>query len=354
MPAMTYLKYILISFLLLNILSANTPNKELVVVTKVSPPFSMKSKSGEWSGISIDLWKEIASRLNYKYVFEETTLDGMLNRIKNREADVAISALTVTADREKYIDFTQSYFITNLSIVIPKGESSLIESIFDKLFSFNTLLFIIGIFVTLLFAAFAFWYTEKNSMKQKSVTYGESLWWACVTMTTVGYGDTTPSTFLGRIVAVAWMFLSMFLVAGLIAASASFLSDYKSNYFIKRPSDLSSGTIGCVDSSIADLYLKSRHIYPENYVSIDSGIEAVKLREIDAFVYDEAILRYIIDSKYSKSVELTDSRFKPQNYSIALQEGSNLREDINRVLLGIIESSKWNEIKSRYFLKQRY
>ncbi len=39
----------------------------LIVGTKESPPFSMKTADGHWTGLSIDLWREIAAELNLQY-----------------------------------------------------------------------------------------------------------------------------------------------------------------------------------------------------------------------------------------------------------------------------------------------
>ena len=47
------------------------------------------------------------------------------------------------------------------------------------------------------------------------------IWWAAVTMTTVGYGDLTPKTMGGRLIALLWMFASMLLVSSVIATVAS-------------------------------------------------------------------------------------------------------------------------------------
>ncbi|MBM7543789.1 potassium channel family protein [Periweissella beninensis] len=50
------------------------------------------------------------------------------------------------------------------------------------------------------------------------VTFGNSLWWAIVTVTTVGYGDITPTTPIGRALAVILMFLGIGLIGTLTSA----------------------------------------------------------------------------------------------------------------------------------------
>jgi len=53
--------------------------------------------------------------------------------------------------------------------------------------------------------------------------FGESMWWAVVTMTTVGYGDKYPTSSGGRVIAVILMFSSLVLIALFTATISSML-----------------------------------------------------------------------------------------------------------------------------------
>jgi voltage-gated potassium channel len=52
-------------------------------------------------------------------------------------------------------------------------------------------------------------------------SYGDALWWAVVTVTTVGYGDKIPMTGAGRVVATGLMLTGIGLVGALTATIAS-------------------------------------------------------------------------------------------------------------------------------------
>jgi voltage-gated potassium channel len=62
---------------------------------------------------------------------------------------------------------------------------------------------------------------EENAKGSNIHDYPTALWWAIVTVTTVGYGDRYPSTPGGRAVAVVLMLLGIGLIGVLTATIAS-------------------------------------------------------------------------------------------------------------------------------------
>lgn len=96
-------------------------------------------------------------------------------------------------------------------------------SLLTTVFNSRRLRTILGalIFFVLLFG-YIFYLTEDDVN-----TFGDGIWWALVTVTTVGYGDITPATTLGRFVASALMFLGLGLIATVTAiVSAKFVQNF--------------------------------------------------------------------------------------------------------------------------------
>ena len=64
---------------------------------------------------------------------------------------------------------------------------------------------------------------EQDAEGANITTYGDALWWAMTTVTTVGYGDHFPVTFEGRLIAAVLMLVGIALVGVVTAALAAWL-----------------------------------------------------------------------------------------------------------------------------------
>jgi voltage-gated potassium channel len=66
---------------------------------------------------------------------------------------------------------------------------------------------------------------ERGAPGANIETFGDSIWWACVTIATVGYGDVYPVTGLGRVLAVVLMFGGVAIVGVATATIVSYLNE---------------------------------------------------------------------------------------------------------------------------------
>lgn len=71
--------------------------------------------------------------------------------------------------------------------------------------------------------ALAMFDAERTSPHASIQSFGDAIWWAIVTITTVGYGDLTPTTTLGRTIASGLMISGIALLGVVTATLASWL-----------------------------------------------------------------------------------------------------------------------------------
>ncbi len=66
---------------------------------------------------------------------------------------------------------------------------------------------------------------ERGAPHATIITFGNAVWWACVTIATVGYGDFTPVTWLGRVFGVVLMIGGVAIIGTSSALIVSYLSE---------------------------------------------------------------------------------------------------------------------------------
>jgi voltage-gated potassium channel len=72
-------------------------------------------------------------------------------------------------------------------------------------------------------ASLAVFHVEHRAPGANILTYGDSVWWACSTLTAVGYGDVFPVTTRGRVVGVGLMFTGLGLLGSVMGTFSSWL-----------------------------------------------------------------------------------------------------------------------------------
>ena len=275
--------------------------KKVIVGTKPAPPFSFKNSNGIWTGISIDLWRNMANELGMQYEIKEYDLKGLLKATKENKVDFGVAAITITPDRERELDFSHAFYHTGLGIAVPvKQNSNAILKIAKQVFSFQFLGYLLTLVITLLFVGLLIWLAERrhNPNHYRTGVKGilDGLWWSAVTMTTVGYGDTVPKSYLGRLIALIWMFLAIIIISFFTAGIASSLTVSQLDYGVKCFEDLHGVKVGSLEKSTTTQYLQKKNIQPNTYDSVLTGLKALANGEIDAMVHDRPILQFYANS----------------------------------------------------------
>lgn len=115
---------VMLRFFLLWLLSGLVWGKTYLIATDYQfPPFEFK-KDGRYVGIDIDLFEEIAKLEGIEYEFRYLDFSEIVPSIANGQLDGGISAVTVTDDRKKLLDFSDSYYETGLVAVVREGDNS--------------------------------------------------------------------------------------------------------------------------------------------------------------------------------------------------------------------------------------
>jgi voltage-gated potassium channel len=130
--------------------------------------------------------------------------------------------------------FVRTHWLDTLVLVLPLLRPLRVVKVYEavqrrhgqpRLALYARVVFYAGLSVTLIgFAgALAVYQVEHTAPHATILTFGDSVWWACSTLATVGYGDVTPVTPLGRVIAVGLMGCGLALLGAVTGSFSSWL-----------------------------------------------------------------------------------------------------------------------------------
>lgn len=326
-------------------------SRVLTVGMVLAPPFIQKDNQGQLGGLSYDLWREVAQDLGLSWQVVEYDLAGLLAAVREGRVDVGVTDLSITPEREEVMDFSQPFYSTGLGIAVPsKSGGGVVPALIGRLLSLRVLVYAASLLGLLLVSGTIIWLIERRRNPQHFRPgrrgIGDGLWWSAVTMTAVGYGDTTPATPLGRTVALVWMFASVVLLAFFTAGITSSLTVESMGDRVRGPEDLCVVRTGVKRGASSEAAMRSAHVEAIPFTNVEDGLRALVAGQIDAFVHDQPELRYLQFRHFPGKVRVLSAIFDPQLYGFAFPAGSNLRKYINIVMLRRLED---REYRNRLF-----
>jgi ABC-type amino acid transport substrate-binding protein len=117
--------YSILSFLLLLMFTScgkKNDDKDILIigVAADNAPYEYIEQD-QIVGFDIDVIREITKKMGKTILIKNVSFPMLLSSLSNKSIDIAISAITPTAERKKHIDFSDIYYDTSLSVLFREG-----------------------------------------------------------------------------------------------------------------------------------------------------------------------------------------------------------------------------------------
>ena len=331
------------------------------VAVRVLPPFVVQQQDGHLSGFSVDLWNAIAAKQHWTTHFDVVPdVDAQLAAVADKKDDVAVGAVSITADRDLRYDFSQPILSGGLQILTRTQkagpEATAFDSLMKLLFSPSVLVWLgIAILLTIV-PAHIVWFLERGHPEgmivEKKYFPGifQAFFWGMGTLAT--QADSMPRHWGSRIVAVLWMFTSVVFVAFYTATLTASLTVQQFRSAINGPDDLPGKAVATVTGTTSADYLHDSGVKATAFPDIDTAVKALNDKKVDAVVYDAPVLQYVANADGTGNIGVVGPVFHAGDYGYAFTNGSTMRKAVDATLLGLRESGDYDTISAHWFGKK--
>ena len=329
------------------------PRPDLQVATRIIPP--LVTKNGQLSGFSVELWSAIAEQMQCGFAWREMpNLKALLSTITDGQADAAIAAISMTAERERLLDFSQPILESGLQVLVTSDTSEFtgFDAYFHFLWSRSFLEAFAVLFILILVPAPLIYWTERREgllIKPGPRSRGvfKSIWWSAATI--AGQSGEMPTSPAGRIIAFIWMLASILFITYFTASMTSAMTVRQLEGTIAGVKDLPGKRVATIASSTSADFLNAENFAPVLFPDLSGALQALIDRRVDALVYDAPPLQYLASHEARGKVRLAGPLFRKESYGIAFPTGSPLRKSVNQALLTLRENGTYDRIAEKWF-----
>ncbi|XP_043559653.1 glutamate receptor ionotropic, delta-2-like isoform X3 [Chiloscyllium plagiosum] len=367
----------------------------LRVVTVLVPPFVMMSENifgqpKEFCGFSIDVLNALSEHLGFKYQIYQVPdnqhgrlqnngkWNGMIGELINKRADIAVSALTITPERENVVDFTGRIMDYTLGFLLKKPEQRVDMFTCLEPFDLTVWACIIGtLFITGLLVCMFSW--VKPSPLQigsvTSTTLYNAAWLVYGSFVQQGTGGDIPINTLAVRLLMGFWWLFVFIIISTYTANLTAIltnnrieNPIRSFQDLAKQTDVPYGTV--LDSEVLQIIktkgrnpfeLEQTYAHLWNMINKTNGLENCVKRIHDgiqrvkagnyAFIWDVAALEYIVENEPDCSLVTARNSKVDRGYGIALQDGSPYRDIFSHRLLELEQSGELDALKQKWWPK---
>ncbi|XP_063289647.1 glutamate receptor ionotropic, delta-1 isoform X1 [Pelobates fuscus] len=365
------------------------------VVTILEEPFVMVAENilgqpKKYKGFSIDVLDALSQNLGFKYEIYQVpdgkyghqlpngSWNGMIGELINKRADLAVSAITITPERESVVDFSKRYLDYSVGILIKKPEERI--NIFSLFAPFDFAVWaciaaVIPVVGVLIFVLNRIQAVRAQGSSQSgpttSSTLHSAIWIVYGAFVQQG-GESVANSVAMRIVMGSWWLFTLIVCSSYTANLAAFLTVSRMDNPIRtfqdlaKQMDLSYGTVKDSsvyeyfkakgtntleqDSTFSELWRTiSKNNGADNCVSSPSeGIRKAKKGNY-AFLWDVTVVEYAALTDDECSVTVIGNAISSKGYGIALQHGSPYRDIFSQRILEFQDTGYLDVLKQKWW-----
>ncbi|XP_011251852.2 glutamate receptor ionotropic, kainate 2 isoform X1 [Camponotus floridanus] len=378
-------------------------NKTFIVLIALTAPYGMETQSSttlsgneRYEGFGIDIIDRISQILGFNYTLQVESntgtkkngkWSGMLGKIINDEADLAIADLTITAEREEAVDFTNPFMNLGISILYrkpTKAPPSLLS--FLSPFSNDVWSYLIGACVIVSLLLFiigrlcpAEWNNpypciEEAEELENQFTFKNAFWFVIGSIMQQG-SEIAPIGISTRMMASCWWFFCLIMVSSYTANLAAFLTVetvvnpfnnveelakqggepimYGAKYegatfkFFRTFANSKDSDYPTYRKMYEYMMANEKEVLPR---SNDIGLQQVKTQNY-AFLMESSSIEYTIERECNMTQ--IGGLLDEKGYGIAIKKFSPYRHYLNTAILQLSESGIITELKKKWWTQKR-
>ncbi|CAL2032733.1 unnamed protein product [Caenorhabditis brenneri] len=369
----------------------------LRVVVYLEEPFVIKTGENQYEGFCIDLLNEMTKVLKFNYTIievqdgtygiedESGRWNGIIGALQRHEADLSLSAVTITYSRAEVVDFTLPFMHLGISILLARTSEETDKGSLWTFLEPLSLTVWISLLISYCIVSYSMhilakfspyeWYNleriderdfENIKNQKNQFTILNSFWFTMGSLMQQG-SDVIPRAAATRLIAVVWWMFTQIIISSYTAQLAAFLTVERMSTPIESTQDLANQQkirYGVLKSgSTMDFFRESKiPMYERMWSVMESsspgvfvnssreGIARVKSGGY-AYMMESSMLEYYLerDCDLQSIGGLLDSK----GYGIALPKGSPLRDILSRTVLQLQERTILEALKNKWWRDRR-
>ncbi len=327
------------------------------VSTFVLEPFVIE-QDGRLNGFSVELWREIAARIHVQSDYRITPdVNATFQALRTGRADVAVSGLFYSAERDREFDFSYPIMEAGLRVMVrDSGQTTSanpLDGVIASLFSRTSAIWLGVALLLVVIIGHLVWLIERKQVvdaAQREPYYPgvfRTMYWAATTL--MSQGDQPPRQWFARLLAVMWMFIGIIFIASYTAQLTTALTVQHIRGSINGPDDLPGKRVATLTGGSAVAYLERHGAEVRQYAQNRDVFQALLGGEVDAVVQGSAGLDYYAAHDGQDRVMMVGPEFQSNDVGFVFPVDSPLRKQVNGVLLAMREDGSYQRIYDKWF-----